>query len=85
MREYANISASFGKILRKARQQSGLSQETLSELARVDKSYISLLEHGKRQPSLTILFQLSDALNIVPTDFINAVAQDIPQNKNQTT
>ena len=79
MREYINISHIFGIVLRKTRQQSNLSQEHLAELANVDKSYVSLLEQGKRQPSITILFKLADALNVSPLDFIHTLENDVPK------
>ncbi|MCL2122798.1 MAG: helix-turn-helix domain-containing protein [Desulfovibrionaceae bacterium] len=79
MRDYAKISHAFGLALRMARQQCGIPQDKLAELANIDKSYVSLLEQGKRQPSITILFQLSDALNVSPTDLISMFEGDIPK------
>jgi transcriptional regulator with XRE-family HTH domain len=38
--------------LRQIREKKGLSQEKLSELAGLDRTYISLIECGKRKPSL---------------------------------
>lgn len=61
------------------RLKSGLSQEELAEKACVDKSYISLLEQGKRQPSIIILFKLADALGISPTKLIRDVEKEIPK------
>lgn len=59
MRAYSEIPHHFGVALQKARQEAGLSQEALAELAGLDRSYISLLEQGKRQPSIRVLFQIS--------------------------
>jgi transcriptional regulator with XRE-family HTH domain len=79
MREYSSISYSFGIILRKARQHAGFSQEKLAALANIDRSYVSLLEQGKRQPSITVLFQLSDALHLSPIEFISSLERDVPK------
>lgn len=52
----------FGKILSDYRKEAGLSQEKLAELADYDRTYISLMERGLRQPTLTTIFKLSKAL-----------------------
>ena len=54
----------LGEELRKARQQAGLTQETLAFEAGVDRTYISQLEHDKKSPTLDVLFRISDALGI---------------------
>lgn len=63
----------FGKILREARLSTGMGQDKLAEAAGIDKSYVSLLEQGKRQPSIVILLKLSLALKLLPEDIIKAV------------
>jgi transcriptional regulator with XRE-family HTH domain len=45
----------FGKVLSELRKNAGLSQEKLAELAGLDRTYISLLERGLRQPTITTL------------------------------
>lgn len=66
MQKRASIEAIFGKVLRQVREEKGLTQEKLAELAEVDRTYIYRLETGKRSPSLDIIFRISDALNISP-------------------
>lgn len=56
----------FGKVLRQIREDKGITQEKLAELADVDRTYIYRLETGKRSPSLSIIFRLADALKISP-------------------
>jgi len=63
----------FGQILRRFRIKIKCSQEKLSQESGLDRSYISLLERGLRQPSLTSILQLSKALNISSVDFISEV------------
>lgn len=60
----------FGRVLQKARLDKNLSQSELAELSNIDRTFISLLERGKRQPSLTTIFQLSSALKVKPSDMI---------------
>ena len=78
MREYSNIPHHFGLALQQMRHTAGLSQEVLAERAGIDRSYTSLLEQGKRQPSIKILFQLADALNVPVSDFIQILERDCP-------
>jgi hypothetical protein len=50
--------------LREARLTKGLSHEELAELGEMDRTYPSLLERGLRMPSLYLLFQLAQALDV---------------------
>lgn len=52
----------FAKIMRKCRKHRGLSQEQLAEEADVDQTYVSLVERGKRNPSIDIADRLARAL-----------------------
>ncbi len=63
----------FGQTLRHFRKKIKFSQEKLSQESGLDRSYISLLERGLRQPSLTSMLQLSKALNISSVDLISEV------------
>lgn len=54
----------FGQALREYRVAASLSQERLSELADLDRTFISLLERGFRSPSLDTLLALARGLNI---------------------
>lgn len=46
------------------RNKLGLTQEKLSELVSVERSYITALENGSKSPSLYFLYELSEALKI---------------------
>lgn len=58
------ISIAFGKVLRELRLNKGLSQEQLGFEADLRRTYVSILELGQQQPSLTTLLKLANALNI---------------------
>lgn len=60
----------FGTVLRELREKNNLSQEKLAEFCDLDRTYISLLERGLRQPTITTLFRLSNALKIKPSDLV---------------
>ena len=68
-----DLADAFGEILRELRQAADVSQENLAFECELDRTYISLLERGRRQPSLKTLFALAEALQIDPEDLIYQV------------
>jgi len=54
----------LGKKIKTIRNKLSLSQETLAAICEFDRTYISLLERGKRNPSYINLLKLSKGLNI---------------------
>lgn len=59
-----SIINSFGARLQKIRKESGLSQEKLAEISGLHRTYISSLERGSRNPTLTTLQAIACALNV---------------------
>jgi transcriptional regulator with XRE-family HTH domain len=59
-----NIFTIFGNRIRELRQKQGLSQERLAEIAGFDRTYISLIERGKREPRLSNIKKFADAFGI---------------------
>jgi len=54
----------FGKNVRKARQQRGLTQEQLAFEAKIDLTYVGGIERGKRNPSLLVMARIANALSV---------------------
>lgn len=71
------IKSVFGQVLRKARNDVGLSQEKLALQVGLDRTYISLLERGLRQPSLTTIFRLCEALEIDSVELVAEVKKKL--------
>lgn len=71
----------FGKVLREKRRLSKLSQEKLSQESGLDRSYISLLERGLRQPTLKTILLLSDPLNIQASKMVEEVETILNENR----
>jgi len=61
----------FGGRVQQVRLEKGLTQEGLADLAGFDRTYISLIERGKRNPSLTALCRLAKALGVMPADLLH--------------
>ena len=54
----------LGLKVKNQRNSLGLSQEELAERTSLDRTYISLLERGKRNPSLLTLMKVATGLEI---------------------
>nr|WP_225869851.1 helix-turn-helix transcriptional regulator [Glaciimonas sp. PCH181] len=54
----------FGAKIKELRKAHGLSQEAFADLCGFDRTYISGIERGKRNPSLSAIETLAKALNI---------------------
>ena len=67
------ISAAFGRVLLRLRNERGLSQEALAAEAGLQRKYISLLEKATYQPRITTVFALAEALKLAPGDFVALV------------
>lgn len=71
------LEAAFGRTLRDLRQARSLSQEKLALEAGLDRTFISMMERGTRQPSLGTLFSLSVALGMTPSALVGVVEKQL--------
>ena len=69
----------FGKVLREIRQKHSLSQEDLGFESGYHRTYISLLERGKKSPSLNTVFQLAAALRVSPSEIVKRTEDRVSQ------
>src|SRR5690348_12095791 len=69
-----SVATQFGIELRKARIAAGLTQQVLAERAEIDPVFVSYLENGHRQPSLSVLLSLERVLNLPAGDLVQRVA-----------
>jgi len=56
----------YGRAIRIARTAHGLSKAELSRQLSIGASHLSLLERGKRTPSITVLEEIASVLRIPP-------------------
>ena len=64
MEQKSTIQLKFGKRVRELRMKTGMSQEQLGFKANLDRTYISGIERGERNPSLININRLAKALQI---------------------
>lgn len=55
---------SYGLAFREVRAARGISQERLAHLSGLDRTYVSGIERGERNPSLENLLKLADTLDV---------------------
>lgn len=58
----------FGERLRELRTERNLSQESLAELAGLDRNYIGQIERAERNVALVNIVKIATALEIEPRD-----------------
>jgi len=63
----------LGENIKRIREQKGLSQEELANTADFDRTYISLIERGKRNLSLLNLCRFAKALEMKPFELIENI------------
>jgi transcriptional regulator with XRE-family HTH domain len=76
------LPQAFGMVLRTARNKAKLTQEELAHRCNLDRTFVSLLERGLRQPSLTTLFAVAEVVGIPPQDLV-AETQQLMANKKE--
>ena len=70
-----NPEEAFAKALLRARKHRKMSQELLGFESGYHRTYISLLERGKMNPSLRTMLSLAAALNIPAAQLVRDVEQ----------
>lgn len=72
-----DLQRRFGRLVRRQREEIGLSQEALAHQAGLHRTYVSLLERGHRNPSLAVVCALASALGTGMADLVREL--DVPK------
>lgn len=68
--ESAAFARAFGEAVREAREKLGISQEELGFESELDRTYISGIERGVRNPTLKTVQRLCRALGARPSSLL---------------
>jgi transcriptional regulator with XRE-family HTH domain len=69
----ANLQSKLGKRIRALRVEKGWSQVEMADLLAMNRGYLSELETGKRDPSLSVLKTIADGLSITLSQLFDAL------------
>ena len=61
-----DVRKTVGRNVRRLREEAGLSQEKLALEADLDRTYVSGVERGVRNPTVTVVARIAKALKIEP-------------------
>lgn len=75
----------LGNAIVKIRLQKGIKQNKLAEECKISQTYLSQIENNKRDPNISTLKTISDALGIpLPLLFFSSITEaDIPSAKKE--
>jgi transcriptional regulator with XRE-family HTH domain len=73
MRKRDSILCSFGQSVAKHRRAKGLSREALAEKAGLDRTCLSDIERGVRNPGIKNIILIAKALGITPSDLMKGI------------
>jgi transcriptional regulator with XRE-family HTH domain len=65
-----SIRVALGAAVRSRRVEQGISQEKLGEIADLDRTYISSVERGIRNPTIESLWKIASGLETVPSEIL---------------
>lgn len=66
------LQKAFGRAVKLYRTTSGLSQEALGYSSSTDRTYVSGIERGVRNPTIRTIWRLAEALDTKPSELIVA-------------
>ena len=66
----AHIAQNIANTIKVRRKALGITQEELSDLAGIDRTYASQLERAIANPSLTVLCKVANSLGLKLVDLI---------------
>lgn len=78
------LDKAFAAQLRQARKAAKLSQEQLAFKAHLHRTYISLLERGRKSPTLDAFFRICESLGQEPEEFISQLRQRLVADEGTT-
>ena len=61
-----DICTRLGKNIRRLRQENGWSQEDYADRAGIHRTYVSDIERGRRNPTVTVVEKLAGPFKLSP-------------------
>lgn len=77
MKTNLTIEKAFGQVIKELRKANKISQEKLAEISKLDRSFISLIECGHKQPSLLTIYQLAKSFRLSASKILSLTEEKI--------
>jgi transcriptional regulator with XRE-family HTH domain len=68
-----DVREAVGENVRRCRQAAGLTQASLADQLGVDRSYVSGLERGRRNPTVLTLWHVAEVLKVSLSDLVSGL------------
>lgn len=76
MQPRKHLNEAVSAVIRLHRSTLGLSQEKLSLMADLDRTFVSKLERGTRNPTIESIFRLAEALGMLPEKLLQEIREE---------
>ncbi len=77
----AELAQAFGAAVRALRMERGIAQESLANLAGVERSHMGKVERGEHMPTLAIIFKIATALKCSTAVLMTAMEDRLSQDQ----
>ena len=75
------LEVAFGLALRRARLTAGMTQEQLGLEAGIQRNFVSLIETGQNQPTITTIAKLARALRRAPSALVAEAESELRKSR----
>ncbi|HID9776592.1 TPA: helix-turn-helix domain-containing protein [Pseudomonas aeruginosa] len=73
----AELAQAFGAAVRALRMERSIAQESLANLAGVERSHMGKVERGEHMPTLAIIFKIAGALDCSTAELMAATESQL--------
>lgn len=73
------VELALGREIKKVREALHKSQEDLAFEAGIHRTYVSMIERGKKSPTLAVIVRLANALNVKPSELLQRMENELEQ------
>lgn len=77
MKEYPFLLEAIAITVENARKERGLTKAALADFADLQECYIRGITKARRNPTVTAIFAVCDALGVTPSEFFGRVSTEM--------
>ncbi|WP_323012360.1 helix-turn-helix transcriptional regulator [Castellaniella sp.] len=77
----AELAQAFGMAVRALRTERGIAQETLANMAVIERSHLGKIERGEHAPTLSVIFKIAGALECSTAVLMTATENQLTEGK----